>query len=152
MTTLTKTILSISSSAFSPGGHIPVKYTCEGENVNPPIYITGMPRETKSLVLIMEDPDAVHGTFDHWVMWNISPTETLNENSAPGRQGRNSAGNNCYTGPCPPQGVHHYNFKIYALDIMLGLDTGASKTKVLQAMEGHVIASGVLMGLYKKVK
>jgi Raf kinase inhibitor-like YbhB/YbcL family protein len=100
----------------------------------------------------MEDPDAVHGTFDHWVMWNIAPTETINENSAPGLQGRNSAGNNCYTGPCPPHGLHHYNFKVFALDRMLGLEAGASKTKVLQTMEGHVIASGVLMGLYKKVK
>jgi Raf kinase inhibitor-like YbhB/YbcL family protein len=152
MTTLTKTILSISSSAYPPGGHIPSKYTCEGDNVNPPLYITGMPSGTKSLVVIMEDPDAVNGTFDHWVIWNISPTETIKENSAPGLQGRNSAGNFCYTGPCPPNGVHHYNIKVFALDSMLGLEVGASKTKVLTVMEGHVIASGVLMGLYKKIK
>src|ERR1051326_2842006 len=113
---VTQTLLNISSTAFSNGGHLPAKYTCEGENISPPLTIKNIPREAKSLALIMEDPDAVFGTFDHWLMWNIPPHEEIEENTFPGIQGENSSGTNSYYGPCPPNGVHTYQFKLYALD------------------------------------
>src|SRR5882672_9711576 len=105
MTTLIKTAtLEISSPAFSNNGSIPMKYTCEGNDINPPLAIKNIPPGTKSLTLIVDDPDAPKGTFDHWVIWNINPTESISENSAPGTQGKNGMGANAYKGPCPPTG------------------------------------------------
>lgn len=129
---------------------IPVKYTCSGENINPEISISGIPAETKSLALIMDDPDAPSGDFVHWVMWNILTDGKISENSAPGVQGVNDFGENKYGGPCPPSGTHHYHFKIYALDTKLELPTETDKQGLLKAMEGHVLASGELVGLYMK--
>jgi Raf kinase inhibitor-like YbhB/YbcL family protein len=90
--------------------------------------------------------------FDHWVIWNINPEGTINENSAPGIQGKNGAGDNAYRGPCPPTGTHHYHFKVFALDAKLNLQSGASKTQLEDAVKGHVLAMGELVGLYKKTK
>lgn len=129
---------------------IPVKYTCSGENINPEISISGIPAETKSLALIMDDPDAPSGDFVHWVMWNILTDGKISENSAPGVQGVNDFGENKYGGPCPPSGTHHYHFKIYALDTKLELPAETDKQGLLKAMEGHVLASGELVGLFKK--
>lgn len=98
----------------------------------------------------MEDPDAPDGTFDHWLVWNIPPNEPVAENSVPGISGRNSFGNTGYGGPCPPSGQHRYFFRVYALDGDLDLLTGADKKALHAAMEGHVLASGELMGYYKK--
>jgi Raf kinase inhibitor-like YbhB/YbcL family protein len=153
MTTIIKTAtLEISSPAFSNKGSIPMKYTCEGDEINPPISVKNIPAGTKSLTLIVDDPDAPKGTFDHWVIWNIKPTELISENSAPGIQGKNGAGAAHYKGPCPPQGEHRYFFKIYALDINLELKEGADKKAVEDAMKDHILAKGELIGMYKKVK
>lgn len=142
--------LDVKSSAFENNGFIPAKYTCIGSNINPDISVGKIPDKVKSLVLIIDDPDAQPGTFDHWVMWNIPPRETIKENSAPGRQGLNGKRENAYTGPCPPSGTHHYHFKIYALDSKLDLSDNTDKKALERAMEGHILATGELVGLYKK--
>lgn len=151
MTTLVKT-LDITSSAFRHENYIPHVYTCEGDNINPPLRINDVPEETRSLVLIIDDPDAPGKTFDHWVVWNILPETTIDEDSIPGTVGRNSARENKYCGPCPPSGTHRYFFKVYALDKLLDLEMDSGKKAVEQAMEGHVLAYGELIGLYKKSK
>jgi Raf kinase inhibitor-like YbhB/YbcL family protein len=142
--------LTINSKAFNTDGDIPKKYSCEGENVNPPFDITGIPEETRSLAVIMEDPDAPGGTFIHWLCWNISPNKPIAENSNPGINGENGKGHTGYTGPCPPTGSHRYYFKIYALDARLDIKAGSHKEALLQAMEGHILAAGEIMGHYQK--
>lgn len=144
--------LRVRSVAFSHGGHIPPKYTCEGENINPPLEISGFPEKTKSLALILEDPDAPKGVYDHWIAWNIPPNEAIAENSRPGITGTNSFGNAGYGGPCPPSGSHRYFFKVYALDSELNLPAGADKKTLQQAMKDHVLASAELMAHYQKRK
>jgi Raf kinase inhibitor-like YbhB/YbcL family protein len=151
-TTAVKTSLTISSPAFAHEGYIPSDYTCEGSGKNPPLEIKGIPQEAKSLALIMEDPDAPGKIFDHWVVWNIPPDENIAEDTTPGTLGRNSAGTNNYTPPCPPSGTHRYFFKIYALDAILQVQKGADKITVEKALQSHVIAYGELIGLYKKQK
>ena len=151
MTTIAaKATLKLTSSEFEHEGYIPAKYTCQGENVNPPITIEGIPKEAISLALIMEDPDAPGGIFDHWAVWNIRPAETIKENSMPGRAAKNSKGEYSYTGPCPPSGTHRYFFKIYALDTLLDLEDDVDKKMLEQALQDHIVAYGELMGLYKK--
>jgi len=150
MATETDTTFALRSTAFSHNGHIPVTYTCEGEDINPPLEFTGVPEETKSIALILEDPDAPRGTFDHWVVWNISPNEAIAEKTNAGINGRNSFGRTGYGGPCPPSGVHRYFFKAYALDSQLDLLGGAGKQDLIDAMKGHIIASAELMGQYSK--
>jgi len=142
--------LNIQSPAFAHNGYIPAKYTCDGAGVNPPLTFSDIPEKAQTLVLIIEDPDAPHGTFDHWLLWNIAPTNAIDENSAPGEQGLNSRQQSGYTGPCPPQGVHHYHFKLFALDLTLDLPGGVDKHTLLKAMDGHVIGTGELIGLYKR--
>jgi Raf kinase inhibitor-like YbhB/YbcL family protein len=143
--------LKISSSAFDHEGVIPSKYTCEGEEVNPPLQIDQIPPETQTLAIIMEDPDAPKGTFDHWLVWNIpAATNIIGGDSVPGISGKNGGGQTGYYGPCPPSGVHRYYFYVYALDTTLDLDGGADKAALKAAIEGHVIAEGVLMGRYEK--
>ncbi len=149
MTLTLNRILTVKSPDFSSNDFIPAKYSCVGANVNPAINIGDIPEGTKSLALIMEDPDA-HGTFDHWIMWNIPVKEKIEENSTPGAQGKNGKGENKYAGPCPPSGTHHYHFKIYALDTKLDLPITTGKNALLKAMNGHIIASGELVGLFKK--
>jgi Raf kinase inhibitor-like YbhB/YbcL family protein len=145
-----KATLRISSPEFMDQGYIPMKFTCEGKNINPPLTIRDIPKETVSLVLIVDDPDAPGGTFDHWTVWNIRPTERIGENLIPGTPGRNSRGENRYTGPCPPSGTHRYFFKVYALDTLLDLDENADKKVIEDALHDHVLAYGELIGLYKK--
>jgi len=144
------TTLTVTSPAFTHNGYIPVKYTCDGDGINPPLAVNDLPEKTVSLALIVDDPDAPHGTFDHWLLWNIAPTNAIDENSAPGEQGQNGRKQNGYTGPCPPKGTHHYHFQFFALDALLDLPAGADKHTLLKAMEGHVIGTGVLIGLYKR--
>jgi Raf kinase inhibitor-like YbhB/YbcL family protein len=139
--------LSVKSEAFQNNQKIPTKYTCDGEGVNPPLKINGVPPETKSLSIILEDPDAPSGTFTHWLVWNISSEGEIRENSVPGVQGTNSSGRTSYAKPCPPSGTHHYIFKVYALDTELNLDEGTSRQELEQAMQDHVIAKGELTGL-----
>jgi Raf kinase inhibitor-like YbhB/YbcL family protein len=144
--------LKLISTVFSHKGHIPPKYTCEGENINPPLKVENIPDGTKTLALIVEDPDAPRGVFTHWVLWNISPNEAIAENSNPGISGTNSFGKPGYGGPCPPSGEHRYFFRIFALDDELDLSAGATKEELLDAMKGHIFASAELMGVYQKHK
>ena len=147
---ITIAILIITSSAFTNQGLIPSKYTCDGENVNPPLRIENLPEETKSMVIIMDDPDAPAGTWNHWVVWDIPPGNEIPENTVPGIEGINSSRKHNYRGPCPPAGTHHYHFKVYALDTILKLDKRAVKEHVLETMEGHILAEGELIGKYKR--
>lgn len=151
MTVENKT-LEVRSTVFSQNGHIPAVYTCEGEDINPPLEIGNIPQNTKTLAIIMEDPDAPMGTFDHWLVWNIPPNAAITERSNPGISGTNSFGKTGYGGPCPPSGVHRYYFRVYALDNELNLLAGADKKTLLQAMEGHILCQGELMGRYSKKK
>jgi Raf kinase inhibitor-like YbhB/YbcL family protein len=149
MATKTQT-LTIRSLVFSQDGHIPKKYSCEGENINPPLEISNIPEEAQTLALIAEDPDAPRGTFYHWLVWNIPPNEPIAEGYVPGISGKNSFGKTGYGGPCPPSGEHRYFFKFYALDTELDLQADADKNALEQAMHGHIIAQGELMGKYRK--
>jgi Raf kinase inhibitor-like YbhB/YbcL family protein len=144
--------LKVRSAAFNNGGQIPSKYTCEGENINPPIEISSVPGNTRSIALIVEDPDAPRGVYDHWIVWNIPPNEKIRENSRPGISGKNSFGNTGYGGPCPPSGSHRYFFKAYALDKELDIEAGSDKKRLNEAMKDHILSSGELMGLYQKKK
>ncbi|MFH2027910.1 MAG: YbhB/YbcL family Raf kinase inhibitor-like protein [Nanoarchaeota archaeon] len=138
------------SSAYGNNEDIPPKYTCQGDNVNPPLNIKDMPEKTASLVLIFDDPDAVAGVWDHWIVFNIKPTNTISENSIPGTEGKNSWGRNSYGGPCPPSGTHRYIFTIYALDSTLDLSKGASNAQIHESMKGHILAEAKLVGKYYK--
>ena len=142
--------LTIKSSAFDHESFIPAKYTCEGENVNPPLEISGIPNEAKTLVLMVEDPDAPRGVFDHWIVWNIQPGTSIAENSIPGVQGENSFGILAYRGPCPPLGTHRYFFKVYALNTKLDLPAGTKKIQLLEAMKDHILTRSEFMGQYQK--
>ena len=146
--------MKIISSAFQDGGNIPAKFTCDGSDTSPPLQITGVPSEAKSLVLIADDPDAPGGLFTHWLVWNIPPqTSSIAESSAlKGVQGTNDFGKSGYKGPCPPAGTHRYSFKIFALDRELDLRGGAKRSQVDAAMKGHVIAQGELVGRYARKK
>lgn len=122
--------------------------------ISPPLQWTGAPANTKSFVLIVDDPDAPMGTWDHWVLFNIAPTvNVLSEavdSKAIGIPGKTSFGKQSYGGPCPPFGTHHYHFKLYALDKMLDLVAGSSKQDVEHAMQGHILAQADLVGLYHR--
>ena len=143
--------ISITSPSFQASGDIPAKFTCNGTNVSPELQISSVPNEAKSLVLIVDDPDAPRGLFTHWIVWNIDPKTTrVAENSAPtaGVQGINDFGKRNYGGPCPPSGTHRYFFKIFALDTKLELKPGARRAELDAAMRGHILAQGELMGRY----
>jgi len=140
----------ITSPAFENKGFIPKKYTCDGDDVNPPLKIEGIPEGTRSLVLIVDDPDAPRGTWDHWIVWNIPPVEKIEEDSVPGTEGLNDLNRRSYGGPCPPSGTHRYFFKVYALDTKLDLNPNSRKRDVERAMEGHIIAKGEIVGRYSR--
>ncbi len=147
--------LTISSPAFENNQSIPAKYTCDGTNVNPPLKIGNVPPESKSLALILDDPDAPGGTYVHWILWNINPgVGEIKEKSVPegAVQGKNDFKKNSYGGPCPPSRAHRYLFKIYALDSQLKLDPKSTKVDLETAMEGHILARGELVGVYKRIK
>jgi Raf kinase inhibitor-like YbhB/YbcL family protein len=150
--------LEISSTAFSEGEMIPIRYTCDGPDVSPDLSWSGVSGATKSLALICDDPDAPMGTWVHWVLFNIPsgasglpaeiPSDAALENGA--RHGTNDFGRLGYGGPCPPGGTHRYFFKLYALDTALNLDSGITKAELLEAMQGHILAESQLMGKYKR--
>ena len=146
--------IKITSSAFHEGGNIPSQFTCDGSDTSPPLQIAGVPTGAKSLVLIVDDPDAPGGLFTHWLIWNISPqTSSIPEGSATkGIQGANDFGKSGYRGPCPPPGTHRYSFKIFALDRELDLRPGAKRTQLDSAMKGHVIGQGEIVGRYARKK
>ncbi len=142
---------TLTSSAFREGASIPVKHTCDGPDVSPPLAWSGAPKNTKTFALICDDPDAPAGTWVHWVLFNVPPTVTqLPENaSGSGTEGRNDFRKTGYGGPCPPPGKpHRYFFKLYALDASLALKAGATKADVERAMQGHVLAQAQLMGTF----
>ena len=147
-------MMTISSPAFKDMAEIPLKYTGYGKSVVPPLIITGTPANTKSFAIITEDPDAMMGTFDHWVIFNIPGSiREIKEATYPegSVRGRNSAGSTSYYGPHPPAGKpHRYIFTFYALDIMLPLKEGAGKHDVMKAMEGHILEKAKLTGLFQK--
>lgn len=143
--------MKITSSAFNHNEYIPSKYTCDGENVNPPLTFSGVPEKALSLALICDDPDAPGGIWVHWVVWNIPiSTKEIAQHSVPGRQGVTDFGSKGYGGPCPPSGTHRYFFKLYALDTKLNVSEAATKKDVEKTMEGHILAHAELIGLYKR--
>jgi Raf kinase inhibitor-like YbhB/YbcL family protein len=148
---MTYATLTISSPAFNAGTMIPAKFTCEGASVSPALHLGEFPAQTKSLAIIVHDPDAAHpGGFTHWVAFNIDPVQDIPEGFKGGVQGLNGGGKAGYTGPCPPTGVHHYHFMAYALDTRLDLPAQTDKAGLEKAMQGHILAQGDLVGLYKK--
>lgn len=154
------TSFELTSTAFTQGEPIPEKFSCQGEDVSPPLTWGDPPAGTQSLALIMDDPDAPGGTWDHWILFNISPDKRELQENLPitGKNvdpqaifvGKNSWGRAEYGGPCPPSGTHRYFFKLYALDTVIDLLPGASKKELLQAMDGHILAQAELMGTFSR--
>lgn len=146
--------LSLTSAAFEHNGKIPAKFTCEGEDLNPPLEISQAPEGTVSFALVVDDPDAPRGNWDHWLIWNIPADQTVIEEGAMPEgtlAGANDFGRTSYGGPCPPAGgAHRYFFKLYALDALLNLKEGATKQQLEDAMEGHVIGKAELIGLFER--
>ena len=151
--------IALSSTAFKEGDKIPVKYTCEGQDISPPLEWGEPPQETRAFVLIMDDPDAPMGVFTHWVIFNIPsdsrklpeamPTQAQLPSGA--LQGKSDFGRTGYGGPCPPPGrPHRYQFTLYALDQPLDLKAGISKKQLLGAMQDHILAQGQLTGIYQR--
>jgi Raf kinase inhibitor-like YbhB/YbcL family protein len=151
--------LSLSSPVFQEGQNIPIKYTCDGQDISPPLTWSEPPSETQSFALIMDDPDAPGGVFTHWLLFNL-PADSRElaeavppQNELPNGtlQGKNDFGAIGYGGPCPPLGpAHHYRFTIFALDQPLDLKAGASRKQVLGAITGHILARGQLIGIYQR--
>lgn len=152
--------MKLISPAFQEGGAIPAKYTCDGQNINPPLQISDVPAGAKSLVLLMDDPDIPEiakknfnvEIWDHWVVFNISPTikEIAEGENPSGELGKNTRGNLAYGGPCPPDREHRYFFKLYALDTNLNLPGGSTKAEVEQTMKGHILQTAELIGRYAR--
>ncbi|HKE59604.1 MAG TPA: YbhB/YbcL family Raf kinase inhibitor-like protein, partial [Pyrinomonadaceae bacterium] len=150
--------IQLTSPAFTQGGAIPAQYTCDGANISPPVAWSNLPPNTKAVALTVDDPDAPLKTWVHWVVYDLPPTTTqLGENlkagdtlPAGGKQGTNDFRKLSYGGPCPPSGVHRYFFKLYALDQPTALKPGANEDDLMQAMDGHILARGELMGTYKR--
>lgn len=145
--------MQITSSEFSTGELVPMKYTCEGPNISPPLTFIGVPENAKSLVLMVEDPDAPAKPWVHWLVFNIPPTSigfsegSIAEGATEGLCNGNTFG---YEGPCPPENEHQYLFKLYALDKVLDIPDESDRKVVLKEMEGHVITEAVLSASYKK--
>ena len=151
--------IEVTSPAFKAGETIPEKYSCDGADLSPPLEWSQAPEGTKSVALICEDPDAPRGMWVHWVLWGLPPDSTSLPEAVPpdtvlansGRQGKNDWGRIGYGGPCPPPGpAHRYFFKLYALDTGLELQPGATRKDLLAAIDGHILAEGQLMGMYKR--
>jgi Raf kinase inhibitor-like YbhB/YbcL family protein len=151
--------IQLTSTAFGYGSRIPDVFTCTGKDVSPPLRWTGCPVGTRSLALICDDPDAPRGTWVHWVLYNLTADAVELAQGVPpvpelpsgARQGRNDSGGSGYMGPCPPPGnPHRYFFRLYALDIALSLQPGASKPELERAMDQHILGQGTLMGTYQR--
>lgn len=148
-------ILKVTSPSFKESEMIPSKFTCDGENISPEIRWEGLPEGTESLALICDDPDAPSGDFVHWVVFNIpAEIDSFDENaeiSEIADLGMTDYGRKGYGGPCPPSGSHHYHFKVYALDEIIETEKSLDKYDLLDKMEGHVLAKGEIVGLYKRI-
>ena len=145
--------MKLTSPAFQNNAQIPSEHTCDGRDLSPPLSVSGVPSKAKSLALVMDDPDAPVGNWDHWIVFNISPSASqMPKGTEPkGVAGKNSWGRTGYGGPCPPSGTHRYLFKLYALDAALNLPEGATKKELERAMQGHIISQAQLMGTYIKL-
>ena len=144
--------LTITSPDFANNGKIPSRFSCEGENISPALHIAALPVGTKSLAIIVHDPDApMEGGVTHWIAWNIDPVKDIPQKFNGGTQGENTRKKEGYMGPCPPTGTHHYHFIVYALDDHLNLDLSTNKEQLEKAMKNHILAKGELIGLYKKL-
>jgi Raf kinase inhibitor-like YbhB/YbcL family protein len=143
--------MKITSPDISPGDYIPSKFTCQSRNVSPRLEFVDVPDKTKSLALVVHDPDAPLKDWVHWVVFNIPPDKfEVDEGIAPGVEGVNDSGKVRWDGPCPPSGTHHYVFEAYALDVKLDLKEGATRAELDKAMEGHVLNKAELVALYEK--
>ncbi|OGW81982.1 MAG: phosphatidylethanolamine-binding protein [Omnitrophica bacterium RIFCSPLOWO2_12_FULL_44_17] len=148
----------VTSPAFKDGEMMPEKYTCDGKNISPPLEWMDLPINTESIVIVADDPDAPMGTWVHWVLYDIPPSEVFIDEDVPpvgvlnngATHGMTDFRTMGYGGPCPPSGVHRYFFKIYALDDFLHLPPGATKEQIEMEMEGHIVGYGELMGKYQK--
>lgn len=151
--------ISLESTAFKEGEPIPARHSCEGYNISPPLKWSNLPADTVSLAIICEDPDAPSGLWTHWIIFNIpKDTPGLKEKIMPReevdkkiRQGLNSWGTVGYRGPCPPQGTHHYYFRIFALDTILDLHSSCTRDDLLERMKNHILDEGQLMGTYTRI-
>jgi Raf kinase inhibitor-like YbhB/YbcL family protein len=144
---------ALESTAFQHAQAIPSRHTCEGEDLSPPLRWMNVPEETRSLALVVDDPDAPGGAFTHWIGWELDPAaDGLGEGEAAPSEGRNDFGTSGYRGPCPPpgHGPHRYHFSLYALDTELELTSGAAKDELVQAIEGHVLITAELVGTYER--
>jgi Raf kinase inhibitor-like YbhB/YbcL family protein len=144
--------LHVSSSAIPDGAAIPTQFTCSGANQSPPLSWNGVPQGTKSLALLVEDPDAPSGTFVHWVVYDIPPgSEGFKEGSVEGTQGVNGMGRASYMGPCPPPGKpHHYHFRLFALDSNPTVEANPTAQALHDAMTGHILESAELVGIFER--
>jgi Raf kinase inhibitor-like YbhB/YbcL family protein len=141
------------SSAFEYGGPIPRRHSCEGEDLSPPLSWSGAPEGTRSLALVVDDPDAPGGSFTHWLGWGLDPgAQGLGEGDAAPVEGRNDFGTGGYRGPCPPpgHGRHRYSFRLYALDSDPDLPPNAGKPELERTLEGHTVATAELIGTYER--
>jgi len=143
-------LIEISSPAFAENEFIPSKYTCEGINVNPPIKLGHLPATTKSLVIVVDDPDAPVNTWVHWIVWDIPVSHFIKENTQVGIEGINDFQHCGYEGPCPFSGIHKYHFQVYALDVLLSLPYGSRIRSLEKSMSGHILGFGETVGLYEK--
>lgn len=147
--------MHVTSAAFGDGAEIPVRHTCDGGDVSPPLAVDGVPDGTRTLALVVDDPDAPAGTWDHWIAFDI-PLDAPGEVAVPegvgnvGVGGANSWGRTGYGGPCPPRGTHRYVFTVYAVDTVLGLDPGSTSAELRRALAGHVLARASLSGTYRR--
>ncbi|MNK99002.1 putative kinase inhibitor protein [compost metagenome] len=149
--------MDLRSPAFENGEPIPPRYTCEGENLSPPLAWSGVPEKARAMALVLDDPDAPAKVWVHWVLYNLPPDAGMLPEGTQGlkataREGRNDFGDLGYGGPCPPRGTHRYRFRLFALDEHLDVGEGCSKSELLTAMEGHVLAEAELTGTYAKVR
>lgn len=143
--------MEVTSSAFEYGQSIPKKFTCQGQNISPALEIKNLPENTVSIAIVMDDPDAPSGTFDHWLAWNIAPTPQIEEGAKFTGEGKNGFGKIGYGGPCPPLGrEHRYFFKVFALDAFLQLPAGSNKEKLFRLIKPHLIDEAELMGTFQK--
>lgn len=147
-------MITITSPSFDHNGWVPSANTCDGRDVNPPLEFSNVPENTMSLALIVDDPDSPNRTWTHWLVWNIDPTvRAIGEESVPAAAvlGRNDFGRQMWGGPCPQGGVHHYHFKIFALDTVLSLPAGSARLQLEEAMNTHILDQGELVGQYERV-
>lgn len=147
--------MDIKTNAFKNGKEIPARYTCDGVNINPPLTISDVPEDAKALALIVDDPDSFAGVWTHWLAWNIPPeTKEIGEGSVPkgAIEGVTSFSTTGYGGPCPQKGNHRYFFKLYALDAVLDLQSGAAKEELIESMRGHILTEAEVYGHYERKK